>query len=120
MDNDQRRLPLSSLQGKKVASLSAIAVPASFERYLEQLGATIVYRKHFADHHRYHKSELVQFSKEAGNAGAEMILTTEKDAVRIPKLPRNFLPAYFLRVEITILRGEEEFNRCVAQICLGE
>ena len=119
LDNDQNRLPLSSLNGKKVASLSAIAVPESFERYLEQLGAIIVHRKHFADHHRYHKSELVRFSKAAQEAGAEMILTTEKDAVRITKLPKNFLPAFFLRVEITILRGHEEFNRCVAQICLG-
>ena len=56
---------------------------------------------------------------EAQEAGAELIVTTEKDAVKIPKLPRNFLPAYFLRVEITILRGHEEFNRCIAQICLG-
>ncbi len=110
---------LSYLKGKKVASLSAIAVPESFNRYLRQLGATIVYQKHFADHHRYHSKELAEFGKAAKAAGAELIMTTEKDAVRLPELPAGILPTYFLRVEILILKGEEAFNRCVAQICLG-
>jgi tetraacyldisaccharide-1-P 4'-kinase len=48
-----------------------------------------------------------------------MLLTTEKDAVRLPEMSPNALPFYFLRVEITILSGHEAFNRCVSQICLG-
>lgn len=46
-------------------------------------------------------------------------MTTEKDAVRLPQLPSGILPVYYLRVEITILKGEEAFSRCVSQICLG-
>ena len=55
----------------------------------------------------------------AQKAGAELIMTTEKDAVRFPPLPRNFMPCGFLRVEIVILDGHEAFNRCLSQICLG-
>ncbi|MCQ2397389.1 MAG: tetraacyldisaccharide 4'-kinase [Lentisphaeria bacterium] len=116
---DESRQPLDYLKGKKVASISAIAVPESFNRYLRQLGATIVYQEHFADHHRYHKKELAAFGRNARKAGAELILTTEKDAVRFPEMPAGILPAFFLRVEIIILKGEEAFNRCIAQICLG-
>ncbi len=114
-----QRLPLDALKGIKVAALSAIAVPESFNRYLTLLGAGIVYKQHFADHHRYHASEIAAFGRKARAAGAEMLLTTEKDAVRLPPLPRDLLPFFFLRVEITILRGEAAFNRCVSQICLG-
>lgn len=113
------REELTFLRGKKVASLSAIAVPESFNRYLRQLGADIVYQQHFADHHRYREGELSAFGRSARKAGAELIVTTEKDAVRLPELPAGILPTYYLRVEILILKGQEAFNRCVAQICLG-
>lgn len=117
--NGTTQLPLTALAGRKIASISAIAVPEAFNRYLTQLGASIVFKKHYADHHRYRPAELAKFAKQAREHGAEMILTTEKDAVRLPVLPKNALPTLFLRVEIKILRGEAEFNRCVSQICLG-
>lgn len=113
------RQDLSYLKGRKVASLSAIAVPESFNKYLRDLGAEIVHQEHFADHHRYHPKEVASFAKKAKRAGAELIMTTEKDAVRLPQLPSGILPVYYLRVEITILKGEEAFSRCVSQICLG-
>lgn len=113
------KLPLTALADKKIAAISAIAVPESFNRYLENLGAHIVYKKHYADHHRYYPEELAEFDRKAKAAGAEMLLTTEKDAVRLPSLPESALPCYFLRVEIKILKGEEAFNNCITQICLG-
>jgi tetraacyldisaccharide 4'-kinase len=48
---------------------------------------------------------------------ASMIITTQKDAVRFPKLDRRDLPIYFMRVEIKILRGAKDFHDCVRQIC---
>lgn len=117
--NREDQLPLEALKGKRIAAISAIAIPESFIRYLKQLGAEVVYTKHYADHHRYHAKELEQFNMAARKHGAEMLLTTEKDAVRLPEMSPNALPFYFLRVEITILSGHEAFNRCVSQICLG-
>ena len=117
--NTGEKLPLGVLDGAKVASLSAIAVPQSFNSYLRAHGADIVLKKHYADHHRYRRDELLSFGDQARKAGAKYILTTEKDAVRLPPLPHSFMPVYFLRVEIEILNGEEAFRRCISQICLG-
>lgn len=114
-----KTLPLEALNGKKIAAVSAIARPESFENYLTELKGTIVRRKHFADHHRYNREEIADFCRKAKEAGAEMILTTEKDAVRLPELPEDCLPFYFLRVEIKILSGWEHFEKCISQICLG-
>ncbi len=113
------RLDLSALAGKRVAAISAIAVPTSFEQYLESLGATVVYRKRYLDHHRYHPDELADFCRQGQKAGAELLLTTEKDAVRLPVLPTGHLPFFFLRVEIVILKGQEYLDHCISQICLG-
>ncbi|MBQ6472434.1 MAG: tetraacyldisaccharide 4'-kinase [Victivallales bacterium] len=116
LDGTQR--PLETLRGKKVAAICGIAVPESFERYLEQLGATIVYRKRFVDHHRYKESEIRDFHAHAAEAGAEILLTTEKDAVRIPNIKFGAIPFVFLRVEINILHGQEHFDDCIRRICM--
>jgi len=47
----------------------------------------------------------------------EMIVTTEKDAVRFPRLTKVEVPIYFLRVEIEILSGHESWEHFVARIC---
>ena len=111
------RLPLEYLKGKKVASISAIANPASFNAFLSELGGNIVEEVHFADHHRYRQQELIDFINKAKTAGAEVIMTTEKDAVRMPRLDRRDLPILFLRVQIDILSGQENFDQCISRIC---
>ena len=113
----QEHLALESLKGVKAAALSAIASPRSFEGFLEKLGAELVLTDHYADHHRYTQQEVIDFINQAKEAGAEMIVTTEKDAVRIPKLDRCDIPLYFLRIQIDILSGRESFEQCISRIC---
>ncbi|MDD5729005.1 MAG: tetraacyldisaccharide 4'-kinase [Victivallales bacterium] len=111
------RRDLEFLQGKKLAALSAIACPDGFERFLGQLGGTIVYSKHYADHHRFSQQELIDFVNVSKSAKADIIVTTEKDAVRIPRLSRYDIEIFFLRVEIDILSGRENFDQCISRIC---
>ena len=109
--------PLEKLKGRRVAALSAIARPESFEGFLEQLGSELVLADHYADHHRYTQQELIDFVNQAKEAGAEMIVTTEKDAVRMPRLDRCDVPIYYLRIQIDILNGRENFDQCISRIC---
>ncbi|MCM8538225.1 MAG: tetraacyldisaccharide 4'-kinase [Lentisphaeraceae bacterium] len=111
--------PLSDLKGKKVAAISGIAVPESFENFLTGLGAEIVYKKSYADHHRYRKYEIVEFLEESKKQGATMVITTEKDAVRFPELESHPVPTLYLRVEIDILSGEESFKDAISRICFS-
>lgn len=111
------RLPLERLRGTRVAAISAIAVPESFEVFLGTLGAELVYSERFIDHHRYRQQEVIDFLNAAAEHSAEMVVTTEKDAVRFPKLGRRDVPVLFLRVEIDILSGEESFNECISRLC---
>jgi tetraacyldisaccharide 4'-kinase len=111
------RLKLDFLKGRKVASLSGIAQPESFEQSLVRLGAELVYSKRFADHHRFTQQEVLNAINRSKKRQAETIITTQKDAVRFPKIDRRDLPVYFMRVEIKILRGADDFQDCVRKIC---
>src|SRR5258708_37994055 len=60
-----QRLDLQYLKDKKVAALSGIAQPESFEKILNELSAGLVYSKRFADHHRFsQRSEERRVGKE--------------------------------------------------------
>jgi tetraacyldisaccharide 4'-kinase len=115
--NKQNQEDLEFLKGKKIAAISAIAYPKSFEDFLEKLGGELVATKSFADHHRFSQQEVIDFVIDAKNSGADIIVTTEKDAVRLPRLDRRDIGIYFLRVEIDILSGQENFDQCISRIC---
>ena len=108
---------LELIKGLKVASFSGIAQPESFEQSLPILGATVVYSKRFADHHRFTQQEVLNAINRSKKRQAACIVTTQKDAVRFPKIDRRDLPIYFVRVEIKILSGAEDFQDCVRKIC---
>jgi tetraacyldisaccharide 4'-kinase len=111
------RHPLAVIQGRKVAALSGIAQPRSFEQSLVRLGATLVYARPFADHHRFSQQQVLNVINRSKKKQAEFILTTQKDAVRFPKIDRRDLPIYFMRVEIKIISGASDFQDCVRKIC---
>ena len=55
----QDRKSLDVLEGMRVAVVSGIAAPASFEKAVEEKGARIVHVQRFADHHRYTQQEII-------------------------------------------------------------
>ena len=110
--------PLDDLKKAKVGTVSAIAVPESFEDGVQKLGAEIEATCRFTDHHRFTEQEIISFINCCVESDVDMIITTEKDAVRFPRLARMDVPIYFLRVEIGILSNEESFDHCIQRICL--
>jgi tetraacyldisaccharide 4'-kinase len=114
------RQPLSWLKGRKVFAFSGIATPESFEKFLRELGAMIMGRERFLDHYRYEDEDLAVLLAQARLAGAECLLTTEKDAVRLPAAAAASLPLYYLRLEIEIIRGAVDFDEAVGRICFPQ
>lgn len=110
------RISLEWLKGKRVASLSGIAVPQSFEGSLRKMGAALISFERYVDHHRYQAQEIIDAINKAHKLGAEALITTEKDAVRFPKLTRTAVPVYYMRVDIEILAGADNFVDAIGQI----
>jgi tetraacyldisaccharide 4'-kinase len=116
-DAPEARVPLTFLKGRRVLAFSGIATPESFEKFLRDLGALLVGRERFLDHYRFGEEDLEELFSQARREGAECLVTTEKDAVRIDeKLPCP-LPLFYLRLEIEILRGAADFDEAVGRIC---
>ena len=113
----REELPLEWLKGKTLATLSGIAVPQGFEDSLRKLGARVIWCERYADHHRYDSSEIIYALNRTSDLGAEALITTEKDAVRFPQLKTTPVPCYYLRVDIEILKGAENFTAAVGRIC---
>ena len=113
------QLPLERLRDAFIGSICAIAAPESFEGALKKLGAHVDLAKRYIDHHYYTEAELTNFMHRCIRRDLAMIVTTEKDAVRMPRLTEAQVEVsiYFLRVEIEILSGRESWEHCVARIC---
>lgn len=76
-------LPVDRLAGAACYCFSAIGNPAGFAADLRRAGARIAGERRFRDHHRFTYRELMDIVREAGTAHADVLVTTEKDLVRI-------------------------------------
>lgn len=104
--------PLSSLRGVTVLALSGIARPASFTALLRSLGAAVVAERIYPDHYAFKKTDLEDVYKKAADEKVGMIITTEKDAVRLKHLKPEGV--YALRVGLTV-NEREDWERMILE-----
>jgi tetraacyldisaccharide 4'-kinase len=81
---------LKELPYTRIAAFCAIGNPQGFWNTLEQTGLEIVYRWTFPDHHVYTPTQLRRIASQAFSAGAQVLVTTEKDRINFP---RDFVSA---------------------------
>jgi tetraacyldisaccharide 4'-kinase len=74
---------LPNKKAKRYIAFAGLAYPEKFFVALNKIGANIIEKIDYADHHKYTKKELLYLLKKADNLNAQLI-TTEKDLVRIP------------------------------------
>ncbi|MDO8684355.1 MAG: tetraacyldisaccharide 4'-kinase [Armatimonadota bacterium] len=80
------KLSLDWLRGRRVCVMCSIGVPGLFAESITSLGAEVVYRVDFPDHHLWKSREIEQIAEKALAAGAEVLVTTEKDMVKLPEV----------------------------------
>jgi tetraacyldisaccharide 4'-kinase len=95
-------LPLSYLQEKKTVALAGIAHPEAFQALLAGLGAHLVGNAFYPDHHHYQVCDLSAEDRES------VIVTTEKDAVKLRLLPFTKRRVLVLAIDLR-LKNEEGF-----------
>ena len=115
--NGGRRETISYLHELYVGVFCGIASPRGFEDLINRMSGEIRFRQRFLDHHRYSAEELDRMFQQAKNAGADVMVTTEKDAVRIPSTYKPVIPLYFVRMEIEIVEGFGDFEEAVEDLC---
>jgi tetraacyldisaccharide 4'-kinase len=103
--------PPEALSGAPVLALAGLARPGSFLRTLEQLGVSLQGTALFPDHHTFTAGELQEVEARAVRHGARVV-TTEKDAVRLPK----GFEAWTVRLGVEVLEGEDLLRRALGLV----
>ena len=90
----------------RLAAFCAIGNPSAFFEHLRRSGYELVLQKSFPDHHIFSQEEIDSLIESAKNAGANSLITTAKDAVKLRTLSFP-IPCYVLEIEIAIENADE-------------
>jgi len=85
----------------RVGAFCAVGNPSSFFQSLGRLGYELGLERAFADHHAYSQSDVDELHQLARQTGANALITTAKDAVKLKGM-EFALPCYVLEIEIAI------------------
>ena len=100
-------------------AFSGIGKPGAFVKTLEESGVDVTGSSSFRDHHPYSEQDLTELVRDAKKSGAERLVTTEKDAVKIKEEWCKGFPLDVLKVVPEFLEGHEELIDYVLE-CIGE
>jgi tetraacyldisaccharide 4'-kinase len=105
------------VRSSPVSAFCAIGNPESFFSLLSREGYNVVHTKTFRDHHSYTAGDIDQLVREAQRSGAQALLTTAKDAVKLRSLS-FVLPCYAVEIATEIEREDllrELISRAIEQ-----
>ncbi|MBI4454327.1 MAG: tetraacyldisaccharide 4'-kinase [Acidobacteria bacterium] len=101
-------LDTAEFRGRPVTAMSGIANPAVFRFDLAHQQIVVRHQLFFPDHHIYSQQDIDRALREADNYGSDLIVTTEKDAVKMTKLRIPSQKIYALGIEARV-EEEEQF-----------
>ncbi len=108
-----RQLPLAELKDKKVYAFAGIAKPDSLEKAIKATGAQIVSFDVFPDHHHYSLKELKNIRDNFLKSNADLLMTTEKDGMRLQEFADFLKDIYLLRIELAIVPDENSLKNFI-------
>ena len=106
--------PLESIAGKSVAACCAIGNPAGFRHTVETLDSNIIAWREFPDHHAYTRDDVESLARWAD--GAEAILCTRKDLVKLQVAAIGGIPLWAVGIEQQFTVGQSEFEAALAEV----
>lgn len=109
-----KEYPLSLLYRSKVLAVSGIADPSGFYRMIGEWEGDIVEALQFPDHHAYSSQDWQEISRRARNV--ELVLTTEKDILKLIAFPFARGKLLALRVAMAVEEGERLVQSIVDKI----
>jgi tetraacyldisaccharide 4'-kinase len=100
---DGQIVPLESLTGRRIVAFCGIGSPEHFRQTLQQLKAEVLTFSVFPDHHPYTRREVEHLIQIARQDSTGMLITTEKDGVRLRRLQPLTEHIWVLRIRATMV-----------------
>ncbi len=111
VDSAGGEAPLSTLHNRRTLAFCGIGNPEGFRRTLTELGCDLVGFEPFADHHPYARADIERLAARAVETGADEIICTLKDLVKIRQDRLADRPLRAVVVEIEFLDGESALEK---------
>jgi tetraacyldisaccharide 4'-kinase len=105
IDMKGNTISIDNIRDSSLFLFSGLASHSSFRLLLEREGAKVSGELTYPDHFDYSKKDLDEIERKAGSLGTDMVVTTEKDIVKIPYLGKK-TQIWALRIEFIIEDGE--------------
>lgn len=90
---------ISMLKGKNAFAFSGLAGNRNFQRTMTEIGINITGFSEFSDHYWYNEADLITIQRKALQKKAGFIVTSQKDAARIPSSVQWPLPLVVIGVK---------------------
>lgn len=103
--------PPDAIQNQPISLFCGIGDPASFERLVRSMGAIIAGTCFFPDHHPYTRQDLNQLA-----ARAPLLVTTEKDWVKIAPLISHTNPPPIWRARLALQWLDDDDHKLLSRI----
>jgi tetraacyldisaccharide 4'-kinase len=108
---------LAELHDRPVAAFCGIGNPHAFRKTLADLGARVSTFRTFPDHHPYSSRDWEELNRWAQQQEAEsLVLTTQKDLVKLRHLRLGGKPLWALRIRLHIQEGQEVLDQKLTEI----
>ncbi len=101
-------------KNQKYLSFCALGNPHNFFEQLRREDFNLTATETFPDHHFYTQKDVAKIEKSALESGAEILLTTAKDAVKLQNLKFN-LPCFIVESEM-IFNDEQGFRKLLSNL----
>jgi tetraacyldisaccharide 4'-kinase len=105
-------LSTNYLYGKRIFAFSGIARPNNFLETLTSLGGIIAGTLVFSDHHAYKREDLTNITDGAATSRAEIIVTTEKDFIKLVDFDDFLRDIFVLRITMEVT-PKKAFEQCI-------
>ena len=118
MGRDGQRHSIGWLAGKRLFAFAGIGNPVALERQLRRGTGELVGARWLGDHHDYSRSDVEAVLRQARESGAEVVVTTEKDWVKVSRLVRDDETVMRIELGLRFEGGDEAGLLEQARSCL--
>ena len=108
--------PLSDLGGAGVLAFAGIGNPQAFRSTLERAGARVIDWREFDDHHDYVPGDIADLALWAEQQRPDLVVTTEKDLVKIERHALCGVPLLAVRIEVEVLEGNDLLEQSLDEV----
>jgi tetraacyldisaccharide 4'-kinase len=116
VDAEGGRLPLEGLSGRAVAAFCGIGNPEGFRRTILPLCGSLVGFRVFPDHHDYTAADVEALGGWARGLAADLVLTTQKDLVKLRTAQLGPAPLRALRIGLEIVAGDDVMDDALTRL----